>query len=217
MRRRIFTILGIMTLGGVFVTGCFGQPSSTAQTNNNVNAGTTQNTSDTTNQTTNNNNTTDKQTVTNNNQTKSQISEEEAKQIALKHAGVQESDITAIQVKKDIDDGISLYEVEFYTSNKEYGYDIKMEDGTVLKADFEVLGNAGVRNEDQNQMTEEEAQNIILKQIKGATKDMIAMHLDTDDGMLFYEGKVVYNGTEYEFELNAYTGDIIKWEEEAIH
>ena len=40
------------------------------------------------------------------------------------------------------------------------------------------------------------------------------MKLDHDDGYLKYEGEVYYNGVEYEFELNAQTGDVLEWSEE---
>lgn len=36
--------------------------------------------------------------------------------------------------------------------------------------------------------------------------------LDSDDGMLIYEGEALVNGVEYEFEINAYTGRLLEWE-----
>ena len=48
-----------------------------------------------------------------------EITEEEAKAIAFQNAQVAPEAVTAIRVKKDIDDGISVYDVEFYVQNKE--------------------------------------------------------------------------------------------------
>ena len=60
----------------------------------------------------------------------------------------------------------------------------------------------------------EEAQNIALERVPGATSKNISIELDRDDGWYIYEGDIVYNGMEYEFEIDAYTGSILKWEEE---
>lgn len=218
MRKKIITMIGIMTLGGMLMTGCAGQNNSSVQNNGTVNSQTdaTEDTTNTVNNTTNTNTANTNTNQTGNNQNSGQISAEEAKKIALDHAGVKESDVTSIQTKQDIDDGNSIYEVEFYTADKKYDYDIKMDDGTVLKVDFEAIQNANGSNGNQTQITEEEAMNIVLKKVDGATKDMISMHQDVDDGMLLYEGQLIYNGTEYEFEINAYTGDIIKWEQDSF-
>ena len=32
-----------------------------------------------------------------------------------------------------------------------------------------------------------------------------------------YEGKIVYNEREYEFDIDANTGEIVSWEEESIY
>ena len=214
MKKKVITILGVMTIGGLLVTGCTGQNNTSTQENavittqadmidNTANVG-----EGTTNSTTNQGN---------NQQSNGQISAEKAKEIALEHAGVKEKDVLSIQTKQDIDDGNALYEIEFYTANKKYEYDIKMDDGSVLKVDFEAVQNANNGNGANNPITEKEATDIVLKKVNGATKDMVVLHQDMDDGMLLYEGKLLYNGTEYEFEINAYTGDIIKWEQEAFH
>ena len=43
-----------------------------------------------------------------------QITEAQAKQIALKHAGVAKADAAFIQVKPDFDDGMQQFDVEFH-------------------------------------------------------------------------------------------------------
>ena len=40
------------------------------------------------------------------------------------------------------------------------------------------------------------------------------MELEIDDGQYIYEGDIVYQQTEYEFEIDANTGDFLKWSEE---
>lgn len=63
-------------------------------------------------------------------------------------------------------------------------------------------------------VTLEEAQNIALERVPGAAAQNISIELDEDDGWYIYEGDIVYDGMEYEFEIDANTGNILKWEEE---
>ena len=64
--------------------------------------------------------------------TQNMISSDEAKQIALQHANLSDNQVTFIKVSQDYDDGIHIYEVEFYYNNREYNYDINAIDGTIL-------------------------------------------------------------------------------------
>ena len=60
----------------------------------------------------------------------------------------------------------------------------------------------------------EDAQNIALDRVPGATGKNISIELDRDDGWYIYEGDIHYDGMEYEFEIDAESGNILKWEEE---
>ncbi len=79
-------------------------------------------------------------TQSNNQKTESNtISEQEARDIALSHAGLSSDQATFIKSHIDIDDGKQVYDVEFYTPDgKEYDYEINPESGTILDFDFDV-------------------------------------------------------------------------------
>ncbi len=66
------------------------------------------------------------------------ISADKAKSIAMNDAAkrynVSKSEFHYVHVKKDRDDGITVYEVEFRTATYEYSYDISMS-GKILKHD----------------------------------------------------------------------------------
>ena len=67
------------------------------------------------------------------------IGKSEAKNIALADSGLSASDISNSKVKLDYENGSWEYEVEFYDYNngKEYDYEIKASDGTILEKDIE--------------------------------------------------------------------------------
>ena len=49
------------------------------------------------------------------------------------------SDVTFTKCKKDTDDGVVKYEVEFRTNDGvDYEYDIKVADGTIIDKDVDV-------------------------------------------------------------------------------
>ena len=65
------------------------------------------------------------------------IGSEQAKSAALRHAGVQESAVTELNVERDIHNGAVEYEVEFTANGAEYEYTISGANGAVLKAETE--------------------------------------------------------------------------------
>lgn len=72
-------------------------------------------------------------------------------------------------------------------------------------------------NSNATMITEQEAKQIALKKVPGATEnDIKKFKKDTDDSIMEYEGELHYNGMEYEFEINAYDGTILEWDEEPI-
>lgn len=66
-----------------------------------------------------------------------EITMEEAKEIALKKAGLQESDGSWKKEKKDREDGRMVYELEFVSGKTEYEFEIDTEKGTILDYDVE--------------------------------------------------------------------------------
>lgn len=61
------------------------------------------------------------------------IGAERAKQIAIDHAGVSESDIRKLKIKKDREYGRTVYEVEFKLGEFEYDYDIDAATGEIVQ------------------------------------------------------------------------------------
>lgn len=139
------------------------------------------------------------------------IGEAAAKQIALEHAGVAEADASYLWVSRDYDDGRLEYEVEFFSGSKEYDYDIDAADGSILSFDSETEF-AGKKTAESEGISLEQAKKIALAKVPGADDSHIRIEKDRDDGQLLYEGKIVYSGVEYEFEISAADGSVLDWE-----
>lgn len=63
------------------------------------------------------------------------ITAKDAKDAALSHAGLSESQISDVEIDLDRDNGKLIYEVDFNSGNIEYDYDIDAETGEVISAD----------------------------------------------------------------------------------
>ena len=148
------------------------------------------------------------------------LTADQAKDKALAHAGLKQSQVTFVKSKLDWDDGRQVYDVEFYTSDyKEYDYEIDASTGEVVSYDFDAEGYAppATGNGQSGTITADQAKEKALSQVPGATvSDIREFETDYDDGRLQYEGKIYYNGMEYEFEIDGYSGAIRSWDAESM-
>ena len=70
----------------------------------------------------------------------------------------------------------------------------------------------------QNDIGMDKAREIALSNVSGASEDSVKkMDVDTDHGKLVYEIEIVYDGMEYDFEIDGVTGDIISRGAESVH
>ena len=145
------------------------------------------------------------------------ITEAEAKQIALDHAGVSESETERMRAKLGRDDGVQEYEVNFYVGNREYDYDINAATGEIRSHDSEIDDDYVSSTEAAGAaISEDEARATVVARVSGASASDVRLYLERDDGRLVYEGELIYNGTEYEFQIDATTGDVLDWESESV-
>lgn len=156
-----------------------------------------------------------------------EITAERAKEIALGHAGITAEQATFVRAEREREDGRIVYDVEFYTKDfKEYDYEIDAQTGDIISFDADVENftpssqtNTPAQDSSsaQNSVTEEQAKQIALAKVPGAADaDIREFKKDRDNGREEYEGKIIYNNTEYEFEIDATSGEILKWESESV-
>lgn len=141
------------------------------------------------------------------------ISADEAKAIAIQHAGVNAADVHRVHVKKDYDHGRSVYEVEFWANAAEYDYDISEDSGEILKSSTDYKGYHGGHHAGAA-LSLADAKDKALARVPGAGDSNIRIHQDYDHGHAKYEGKIIYGGVEYDFEIDAATGQFLEWEED---
>lgn len=60
------------------------------------------------------------------------LSKEQAKAIALQHAGLTDATVRRVEAERDVERGALVYEVEFDHNGYEYSYDIHAETGEIL-------------------------------------------------------------------------------------
>ena len=105
--------------------------------------------------------------------------------------------------------------MEFYTQNyEEYDYEIDAYTGAIISFDYDAEYYSSQQGS-SSAITAEQAQQLALAQVPGASEsDIRKFKTDHDDGMLLYEGEIIYDGMEYEFEIDAYSGFIREWSAE---
>lgn len=140
----------------------------------------------------------------------SYITADRAKEIALADAGLSASSVVFIRAQQDWEDGRAVYEVEFYSGNTEYDYEIDAITGAIRSADRDVEGFTVPTTSSSSStaaISADRAKQIALAEVPGGT--VFKCQLDRDDGRLVYEVEVYSGSTEYDFEIDAQTGAII--------
>ena len=86
------------------------------------------------------------------------------------------------------------------------------EDGTAGTDAAEAAAAAADQHNDGD-IGIEAVKAIALAKVAGATEaDIYGLESEYDDGRLEYEGSIYFGGYEYEFEIDAATGNILAWE-----
>ena len=141
------------------------------------------------------------------------IGESRAREIALQHAGLSSGQVTFCRTRMDCENGRPVYEVEFFSGNTEYDYEIDAATGAVLSYDFDAEHyTAPSGNQSGNYISQEKAAQLAQDRAPNAT--LIKIQFEFDDGRAVYEGELREGRTEYEFEIDATTGSILQWEQD---
>lgn len=161
------------------------------------------------------------------------VGEAAAQSAALTHAGVKESDTSYLSCHLEYDDGrVECYEVEFQAGSTQYEYEIGPYDGAIWKAERETrtavtasgtttgtssgTSTGGTASGSSSVISAEAAKSAALAHAGVSASNVYEFkcELDRDDGVTLYEVEFKSGGMEYEYEIDAYTGAVLKAEQD---
>lgn len=138
------------------------------------------------------------------------ITEQEAKNLVL----AQVPGATIVEFERDTDDGRAIYKGEAVLNGREYEFEIDASTSAFLKWDADDVDDGwqggSSSSAGQTALDEEGARALVLARIPGAT--IMEFERESDDGRTIYKGEAVLDGWEYDFEIDAASGEFIKWE-----
>ncbi len=149
------------------------------------------------------------------------LTTDQAAAIAYADAGVEAANITNLRTKLDWDDGVRIYEVEFICDGTKYKYELNAVDGTIRKSEQEAASRAPVSQSTPDNSSASytyigsDAAKAAAFQHAGINANeakYVKCELDKDHGLACYEIEFTVGRTEYEYEVDAVTGAILKAE-----
>ena len=160
------------------------------------------------------------------------IGVEKAKEIALSHAGHSIDKVSFVKAEIDYEDGIKVYDIDFYRGNVEYDYEINAATGSILSVDWDIedysipapepaptevpapapaptAAPASTQPAAPSTISADRTNQIALSHAGVGGASFIKVELDTDDGVQVYEIEFKVGNVEYEYDINAISGEII--------
>lgn len=170
-------------------------------------------------------------TPNNQNSNNNKITMEQAQEIALKHAKLTSDQVSFIKTDTELENGIEVYNIEFSYENKEYDYKINSSNGEIVEYDSDIEDyditqqqatkeNKSVTPNNQNsnnsKITVEKAKEISLKHANLKDNQVVfdKTEMDYDNGVQVYDIEFHYNNIEYNYEIDANTGNILSYSQD---
>ncbi len=144
------------------------------------------------------------------------ISREEALKIALADVGLEESQVYDLSIEQDRKKGTAVYEVDFDTEDTEFDYTIDAATGAITRMDSspkQLLGQdaAAAAQQSEELIGRESALAAALADAGLAENDVydIGIELDRRLRSVCYEVDFETASTEYEYDIDAVTGEVL--------
>ena len=138
-----------------------------------------------------------------------------AEELALHAAGIAREQATMLTAERESERGVTVYDVEFRSGGLEYEYWIDESTGGFLRRaweyDFEkLLEQAARQDASADVLSESDALSLALADA-GVAEDaatLVETTLDSEDGLRLYEICFFTAAVEYEYDLDAVTGEV---------
>ena len=174
-------------------------------------------------------------TAAQSNNTVGDIGIEKAKEIAISHAGLSSGSVSFVKAKIDTEDGVKVYDIEFYSVNVEYDYEINAATGAIVSFDQDIENyvvptqpaaptqpqsaaptqaatqpqTAAPTQAAASVISVDKAKQIALSHAGVSGASFTKVKLDTDDGVRVYEIEFKVGNVEYDYDIDASSGAII--------
>lgn len=146
------------------------------------------------------------------------IGKDKALNIALAKAGLKKSQISGCEVEFECDDGIITYDIEFYCGSAEYEFEIDATTGNIIEYETDGDGYEGSHhknsadNSGSKYIGRSRAKEIALAKAGLTASQIHDYEIELDDGE--YEIDFKYQNMEYEVDIDAKSGKILKFDKE---
>jgi len=145
------------------------------------------------------------------------ISADKAKKIALGDAKLAEKDVTFVKVELEFEDNRLVYDVEFYSGNVEYDYDIDAVSGAIVSADKDIENyvipaqpsTEATTKAQASEISVEKAKQIALSHAGVGSARFTKAKIDYENGVKVYEIEFKVGNMEYEYDINVVNGAIV--------
>ena len=145
------------------------------------------------------------------------ISADKAKKIALGDAKLAEKDVTFVKVELELEDNRLVYDVEFYSGNVEYDYDIDAVSGAIVSADKDIENyvipaqpsTEAPTKAQASEISVEKAKQIALSHAGVGSARFTKAKIDYENGVKVYEIEFKVGNMEYEYDINVLNGAIV--------
>ena len=131
------------------------------------------------------------------------------------------SEIWDYKIERDRSNGMAVYEIEFKAGGYEYDYEIQVSTGEVVKFNRErdddsrpASSNSGGTSD--TDIGQDKAKEAALAHAGVAASEVrnYKVERDMDDGVLIYEIEFKAGGYEYDYEVRAADGTVLKADRE---
>lgn len=143
------------------------------------------------------------------------ITLDEAQEIALA-----EVDGKVTRAVEETDDGRSYYEFDIIANDQKHELEVDASSGKITKNEIDedyVPSTTDTNNQTTNNQTtiisNEEAQKIAMNRV-GNNGYLVKCELDSDDNRQVYEIEIKNGTIEYNIDVDAVSGEIVKYEED---
>ena len=149
------------------------------------------------------------------------IGEAKAREIVLAHSGIPAAEAKFVKFRLYRRHYAPMYDIVLIGRNVKYKYDLNAETGEIVSFHRNGgYGGQGSGNDFQKNAGDyigiERAKEIAFTHAKvdGTKVYKLEVDMDRDDGRMIYEVDFKHDGWEYEYEIDATTGEVLYWDKE---